>query len=447
MAGKLGYPDAAQSDTPPSEETADLATAVEALQRARPAVAEPTQPQRRTGRGALARQALCVLMGGVLFGGVVSLVEIDARDADLSANTAAGSRANVVFSNADPGSCLSWPNNEPDKPSFVQCSENHLFEVAESVDTSNVEARCDVAVRRYLGSRYDPNGKFSVGVLWSGDAASTQAGERHLLCGLQLPGPDNEPIPFKGQVAQLDQSKVWPPGTCLGIDSATGQSTDIPVDCQAPHALEVTGAVNLAERFPGRAPAAAEQDALIRDACTRMTEAYLAPIPLNTTGLVLNYSTVAAASWAVGSRQVSCGIGRKQGDQGWAPLTDGAKRAPSNNVKAPPAPPSSPAPQPNAVDERQDAAPPAVDTPRPVPTQPRPGSAATANSTPSPTATPSATPTPMGPPPGPPPGEIPSPTPEAPPAQIIEIPGLAPITLPVFPPPAPPPPPPPPPAA
>ena len=382
-----------------------------------------------TGKHATARQALLTLLVALLVGGVVAVVEMGARDANPSAAASAGSRANMVFSNADAGTCLNWPKGAPDQPSFVQCMDDHLFEVAESVDASDIQARCEVAVGRYLGSRYDPNGKFTVGELWSG----TQSGERHLLCGLQLIGLDNQPIPFKGQVADLDQSKVWPPGTCLGIDTATGQPTDIPVDCQAPHSLEVTGAVSLAERFPGPQPTAADQDAFIGDACTQTADAYLAPIALQATRLTLNYSTLSAASWAAGSRQVSCGIGSKQGDRGWAPLTGSAKRGPSNNRQAPPAPPRRPEPQPIAADERQDA---------------EPTTAATASSTPSPTVTPSPTATAtQGPPPGPPPGAIPEPTPEPPTGQVIEIPGMAPITLPVWPPPPPPAPPPPPPPA
>jgi Septum formation len=453
VAGRLGYPGEA-SDLPPGGQAADLATALEALERERAAVDEPTEhraasePQVRIVRGAAARQALCVLLGGVLFGGVVAVVEIDAHDARLSASPGAAARANVVFGNADAGSCLSWPKNAPDKPSFVQCSDDHMFEVAESIDMSNVEVSCDSVVRRYLGNRYDPNSKFSVSALWSGDAAGTPGSERHLLCGLQLPGPDNQPIPFKGRVAELDQSKVWPPGTCLGIDAAIDQPTDFPVDCKAPHAVELTGAVNLAERFPGPPPSPAEQDAFIRDACTRTTEAYLAPIPLHATALVLNHREVSAASWAAGSRQVSCAIGATKGDQGWAPLTGSAKGELSINGQAPLAHPSSPAPAPIGPDERPDAEPTAVDTPTTVPTQQRPGAAVIANSTPSPTTAASSAPAaPLGPPPGPPPDAVPSPTPEPPPAQVIEIPGLPPITLPVFPPPAAPPPAAPPPAA
>ena len=162
-------------------------------------------------------------------------------------------------------------------------------------------------------------------MLWSGDKAWKQSGERRMLCGLQLPGADNQQIAFKGKVADLDQSKVWPAGTCLGIDPSTNQPTDAPVDCGAPHAMEVTGAVNLAEKFPGALPADADQDAFIKDACTRMTDAYLAPIQLRSTTLTLIYSTISLPSWNAGSHEVSCSIGATLGNGGWATLINPAK--------------------------------------------------------------------------------------------------------------------------
>ena len=119
------------------------------------------------------------------------------------------------------------------------------------------QEQCSAAVKRYLGARFDPNSRFTISMLWSGDKAWRQSGERRMLCGLQLPGPNNQQLAFKGKVADVDQSKVWPAGTCLGIDPATNQPTDIPVDCAAPHAMEVTGAVNLAEKFPAALPAGA----------------------------------------------------------------------------------------------------------------------------------------------------------------------------------------------
>ncbi len=185
--------------------------------------------------------------------------------------------------------------------------------------------QCQPAVERYLGDKFDPNSRFTISMLWSGDKAWKQSGERRMLCGLQLPGADNQQIAFKGKVADLDQSKVWPAGTCLGIDPSTNQPTDAPVDCGAPHAMEVTGAVNLAEKFPGALPPDADQDAFIKDACTRMTDAYLAPIQLRTTTLTLIYSTISLPSWNAGSHQVSCSIGATLGNGGWATLINPAK--------------------------------------------------------------------------------------------------------------------------
>jgi Septum formation len=415
MAGKLGPSSAADTDLPWGEDTVVLRTGDGGFR-------APVSP------AVTARQALLMVLAGLLVGGVVTVVLPHVSESNSQAHAATHDRVNFVFSNVDSGTCLNWPKGAPNQPSFVQCTEDHVFEVAESVDATNVEARCDLAVRRYLGDRYDPDSKFAVSVLWSGDASGAQSGDRHLLCGLQLPGPDNQPVPFKGKVADLDQSKVWAPGTCLEIDSATNQPTDVPVDCAAPHALEVTGAVNLAERFPGRRPSAADQDAFVKDACTRVTGAYLAPIPIQTTGLTVNYSTVSAASWSAGSRQVSCGIGAMQGDKGWAARTGSAKKEAAVDSAEPEAPPERPEPEPSATPERPQ---PVVSTPTTAPTVNSPNPV----SPPSTTAT-----TPLGPPPGPPPGE--TLTPEAPPPNVIEIPGMAPVTLPVWPPPPPPPPPP-----
>ena len=78
------------------------------------------------------------------------------------------------------------------------------------------------------------------------------------------PAPTTTQLTFQGKVAEIDQSKVWPAGTCLGIDPSTNQPTDIPVDCAGPHAMEVTGALNVAEKFPNGLPPEPEQDAFIK---------------------------------------------------------------------------------------------------------------------------------------------------------------------------------------
>ena len=200
------------------------------------------------------------------------------------------------------------------------------------------QEQCQVAVRRYLGDRFDPNSRFTVSMMWSGDKAWKQSGERRMLCGLQLPGANNSQLAFQGKVADVDQSKVWPAGTCLGIDPSTNQPTDIPVDCAGPHAMEVTGAVNVAEKFPNGLPPDPEQDAFVKDACTRMTDAFLAPIQLRSTTLTLIYSTISPPSWAAGSHQVSCSIGATLGNGGWSTLLNSA-RGPLQINGQPPVPP------------------------------------------------------------------------------------------------------------
>jgi hypothetical protein len=106
--------------------------------------------------------------------------------------------------------------------------------------------------------------------------------------------------------------------------------------------MEVTGAVNLAEKFPQALPAEPEQDGFIKDACTRMTDAYLAPIQLRSTTLTLIYSTVSLPSWSAGSHQVSCSIGATLGNGGWSTLLNSAKGPLMINGQPPVAPPDIP---------------------------------------------------------------------------------------------------------
>jgi hypothetical protein len=423
--------------TPPpaGKGAADLASVLAALEER---CSGADGPSRRRLVRARRRGALTMVMMVLLLAGVIELFTLTP---DTRPVADGGSRASVVFSNAQTGTCLSWPPDAPDKPSFVQCRSDHMFEVAKPVGMNSFGEPCQLAVREYLGTRYDPNSKFTISVLWAGDADGTNAGGRNLLCGLQLLGPDGKPIPFKGRITDLDQSKVWTPGTCLGIDSSN-RSTDIPVDCTAPHALEVTGAVNLADRFPGPLPSDADQRAFIGEACTRAADAYLAPATLARSNLSLGYETVSRASWAAGSRQVSCSVG-KRAEQGWTASTTSARNPspadlppPAAPEPSPPAAPPSPAAPPPVYEE------PLVPVPTEVPASPAPPAATptTESSTPAPTSTTTeATSTPSTTAASPPPeaaaSESNGPTPG-----LLEIPGLAPITLPGYVPPEPPPP-------
>lgn len=347
------------------------------LQLSEPTSVTPDEPARDAARPALLRtlQAtstrralLLTALGGLLIAGVIIALPIGGNGrlagyAGSDSRAGIGFKGSAAFANAKRGDCLNWPDKSPDAATIVDCSGDHRFEVAEAIDMRTFpgaeygpdapppsEARiqqisveqCQPAVRQYLGDRYDPNSRFTISMLWAGDKAWKQSGERRMLCGLQLPGADNQQIAFKGRVADLDQSKVWPAGTCLGIDPSTNQPTDVPVDCSAPHAMEVTGTVNLAEKFPGGLPSEQDQDAFIKDACTRMTDAFLAPLQLRTTTLTLIYSTISLPSWTAGSHQVACSIGATLGNGGWATLLNSAKGALLINGQPPIPPPDIP---------------------------------------------------------------------------------------------------------
>jgi predicted heme/steroid binding protein len=310
------------------------------------------------------RALLLTALGGLLIAGLITALPSKDGSNGLTASTISlGPRGNATFDHAKSGDCLNWPDRTPDSAEIVDCKDEHRFEVSESVDMRTFpgseygpdaappspariqqisQEQCSAAVKNYLGARFDPNSRFTVSMLWSGDKAWRQSGERRMLCGLQLPGPNNQQLPFKGKVADVDQSKVWSAGTCLGIDPSTNQPTDIPVDCAAPHAMEVTGAVNLAEKFPQALPPEPDQDSFIKDACTRMTDAYLAPIQLRGTTLTLIYSTISLPSWSAGSHQVSCSIGATLGNGGWSTLLNSAKGPLMINGQPPIAPPDIP---------------------------------------------------------------------------------------------------------
>jgi Septum formation len=294
------------------------------------------------------RGLLLTALGGLLIAGLITALPrgADGTSALTAGAKALGPRGNETFGHVKSGDCLNWPERTPDAAQIVSCTDEHRFEVAEAIDMSTfpgseygpdaappstariqqiTQEQCQAAARQYLGPKFDPDSRFVVSLLWSGERQWKESGERRMMCGLQLPGPNNQQLSHKGKVADVDQSKVWSAGTCLGIDPATNQPTDIPVDCSTPHAIEVTGSVNLAEKFPGDMPADPDQDAYVKDTCTKMADAYLAPTQLRATTLTLMYSTISLPSWMAGSHQVSCNIGATLGNGGWSTLLNSAK--------------------------------------------------------------------------------------------------------------------------
>ena len=283
----------------------------------------------------------------------------------LTASTISlGPRGNDTFNHAKSGDCLNWPDRTPDAAEIVDCKDEHRFEVAESVDMRTFpgseygpdaappspariqqisQEQCSAAVKRYLGTRFDPNSRFTVSMLWSGDKAWRQSGERRMLCGLQLPGAEQPAAGVQGQgrrrrpvqgVARRHLPWHRP-------DAPTSRPTSRST-ARRRTPWRSRGAVNLAEKFPQALPPEPDQDAFIKDACTRMTDAYLAPIQLRSTTLTLIYSTISLPSWSAGSHQVSCSIGATLGNGGWSTLLNSAKGPLMINGQPPIAPPDIP---------------------------------------------------------------------------------------------------------
>jgi predicted heme/steroid binding protein len=230
------------------------------------------------------------------------------------------------------GDCLTWPAGSPERATQVDCADQHLFEVVDSqpVDPGSnpsdtaVQARfqqiCTRAVADSLGSRYDPGGRFVVGLVWT--SVPNQQGAR-LMCGLQLPSDGSASVAFRGRAVDQDQSSVWTPGTCLGLRN--GQPTGVVVDCAGPHGLEITGTVDLSVLFDKGAPTVAAQDAVVPNVCGSATASYLSPVVMAATGLSLHYQPIEPAGWAAGSRRVACRIGSVKPDGSWATLQGSAK--------------------------------------------------------------------------------------------------------------------------
>jgi hypothetical protein len=260
---------------------------------------------------------------------------------------------------ASAGTCLDW--REPDAADIhpASCGQPHLFEVTGKADLSAdftktapfpdtdqweqlKQQRCTQVSSQYLGGRLDPHGRFSVGA-FTPSAQSWRNGDRTLHCGLQQPGPSGRLYQFTGRVADLDQSDTHPVGRCLGIN---GQAVTDPVqDCSEPHAVEITGLVNLGEQFRDF-PEPSDQDDFLAARCTDLTAQYAGSrTSAADKGLIVYWDTLSLQSWEAGSRQVNCKVS--------AQLPDGSGLAPvSGSIRGVVRVNRTPAPQDAAPRER-----------------------------------------------------------------------------------------------
>ncbi|WP_232850586.1 septum formation family protein [Nocardia acididurans] len=290
-----------------------------------------------------------------------------------------GAVAGEAFGTAKAGDCLNWTQTSALDLSKVDCSSKHLFEVTATIDLAKYPGRefstgskypdslrftelrdehCVSATQAYLGGRFDPRGKYEVGLMWPGKDG-WKAGERTIRCGLQVDTTTGEAtIPSAGRVSDVSQSKVFDVGTCIGI--SRNLPTD-PIDCGQQHAYEIVSTIDLGTHFTGGPPSKDEQDKWMEEQCAQTSTDYLGSgDALRNKTLTLFWDYIDTRSWLAGSRSLNCFIG-KGAQEGFAPITGSARGDILIDGQAPVPPPnngrSTPQPLPGA-------APPVIPTPR-----------------------------------------------------------------------------------
>ena len=334
---------------------------------------ESAEPE---SRGWLQRNAVriglvAVIVGALVASGVaVSTGVFNDRgsvgETDIGENDRLAENA---FTQSGPGDCLTWPENKPGEPSKVACTDEHRFEVAGELNTAVFpgtefgdsaarpgperfgqirDEQCPVIVNRYLGGRLDPDGRFSVGMMFPSEQQWGK-GARELRCGLQVTGADGTPQLYSGKVADQDQSFQWPAGTCIGIDVQTRRVATPPtaVNCSEPHAFQTTGIVDLSQRFgdvnSGKPwPGEKAQNDYLATICPGQAERFAGgKQKLEATTLNTQWSVISEPRWLSGSRKVVCFLGLPDRG-GFATLVGDARGTVLINGRLPQAPSKAP---------------------------------------------------------------------------------------------------------
>ncbi|PXY32749.1 septum formation family protein [Prauserella muralis] len=281
-----------------------------------------------------------VLMVGVFVGALVAMslswvfswgLETP-EDRARQAQELAVARREAAFS-SPPGSCLTWDKADASDVRKVSCTTEHLFEVVGVVNISDeyprnarhpdeqtwrtiAQQRCGQSAGEYLKKPLDPFGKLTVGVLRP-DRQQWAQGDRKLHCGLQWVAPGGEMQPLTQPAAEINQSNVWEPGTCLGL---VGKTVGDPVPCSQEHSYEIIGLVDLAEEFEGFPPPDKQKTWLDRR-CSAIAKRYTGGADLGKQGLILSWDVRERPSWKAGSTLVNCKVAATLEDKsGLAPV-------------------------------------------------------------------------------------------------------------------------------
>lgn len=292
-----------------------------------------------------------LLMAGAVFGALLALAVSMVLSASPEAPDGAGPtvRKTSVF-DAPASSCLTWDSSSGEDMRRTPCEEPHMFEVTEVLSIADeyprgapspdlvawrkiASERCAAGAAKYLGKPVDPYGKLQVSALKPSEA-DWASGNRDLRCGVWWSGLGGTLQPITGRASEMNQSMVWPTGTCLALNE---KSVGDPIDCARPHAYEMIAVVDLSKKFGDDYPSEKEQKAWLDKTCSTLADRYTGKMNLAKKKLILAWDTRHPASWKAGSYKVNCMVGAKLPDgSGLAPVTGSVAKAP------PPAKPAKP---------------------------------------------------------------------------------------------------------
>ncbi|MDU0479158.1 septum formation family protein [Staphylococcus chromogenes] len=252
------------------------------------------------------------------------------------------------FTTADTGTCLTWtvaPDGSFSGFGQTDCAGEHRFEVSSrenlaaypssefgpSAPAPGLERQaqlreelCKGPTTEYLGGRFDPLGRYSIAPILPPPEA-WGAGDRTMLCGVQVSDQNGLPMLTRGKVNDQDQSRVSQVGECLAVDPSGASRS---VDCGTDHAFEITKVINLEEHFSSGAPTIEDQDKLLQAKCTEAALEYVGgDDALYNSTLQPFWSTIPTNSWIGGSHTVNCALFKATRDGKLSVLKGSAKGA------------------------------------------------------------------------------------------------------------------------
>ncbi|QGU01104.1 putative membrane protein [Corynebacterium kalinowskii] len=265
------------------------------------------------------------------------------------------------FTTADTGNCLTWDIAEDGTfTNFGQtdCAGEHRYEVASRENlaaypssefgpkapapdiTRQAQLReelCKGPTMEYLKGQFDPLGRYSIAPILP-PAEAWNAGDRTMLCGVQVAGDNGIPMKTSGRATEQDQSRAHAAGTCVLVDASGSTRT---VDCAQDHSFEVTKEVNLKEHFPEGVPTVEDQDKFLQQECTVAAQSFLGgDEALYNSTLQPFWTTINTNSWIGGSHTVNCALFKPNRAGSFSVLAGSAKGPFTIDGAAPPPQPT-----------------------------------------------------------------------------------------------------------